>query len=165
MLARILWAGVFALFLAPAVAPAQSCDWSDLPCAQKGKKCNIRFRNFTGRDESTCRGGTRSDASTVKVMAKDDKKNNEGNVLSILADASNTINLEKKKKSKTSSIVVAGGGYDRGTLSCSDIRKILAGNGECKIYLKDTSYDTNLFTGYLFFDCDGGNVCTKPAGY
>jgi len=167
MLTRILGTGVLAIFLAPAIAPAQSCDLTQLRCATEGNKCNIKFKNFTGLRESTCQGKSYSLAKTIKVMAKNDKGKDLGNTLSILAGASSTLNLSKEKKKNTSSIVVGGGGsnYDRGKLTCGQIKTILSGNGTCKVYVSDTSYDDNLFKGYFYFDCDGGNVCTKPPGY
>jgi hypothetical protein len=50
------------------------------------------------------------------------------------------------------------------TLSCDEIRTVLAGSGKCKIYAHREGYNEIVPFGYAFFDCAGGKVCSsKPA--
>lgn len=102
MKSRTLMAGL-ALVAASAIsAPVASaaCDISQTKCALNGGKCNIKFRNRTADNQGS--GGPtdlnqRSYAMTIKVKALKANGDTAGNVLTIDAGASKTMNIEKKQ--------------------------------------------------------------------
>jgi hypothetical protein len=163
MFTRLVWAGALFFLLLPSVAGRETCDLSDLPCAQQGQKCNIHFKNLTGVAENTCyKAKSWPLARTVKVKAKDVNHNTLGNTLTILAGAKNTMNLSKTAKAEISHITVdEGTEYFRDTLlTCDEIKTVLKGSGKCKIYLHKTGGSALNPYGFVFFDCSGGDVCT-----
>jgi hypothetical protein len=167
MLMKLVQASTLALFLVPGFAAAQSCDFSDLDCTAKGKKCNIHFENLTGiQDNSTCKkANTYASASTVKVRAKDDNGKTLGNTISMTAGQKNTMNLSNREDSSGNNKVTSlemgdQGNFVGGDLTCDEIRQVLAGSGKCKIYHIRTGYYDIAPAGYAFFDCDGGKVCS-----
>lgn len=155
---------IAALILTAPIASA-ACDISGTKCALNGGKCNIKFRNRTGdsggSDGSSIINQT-SSAQTITVKAVDGNGNKKGNKLDILADASKTMNIEKKANKGFDSIKIASksfGAVRSATMSCKDVQNVLNGNGTCKIFygIKEKS-DNRKYKRQLGYQCDGGNV-------
>jgi hypothetical protein len=155
MLRKLIYTGALALFLIPTIAPtiamAEKSCFSDLPCAQEGKKCNIHFKNLTGRiDKNTCRASSYSNAATVKIKARDQDGNQAGKSLNLMAGQTGTMNFSTSKKWHTQSVkVMKEGKYEGSTLSCDDLRSALKGSGKCKLY-SHWDKDTNGSNNYLY---------------
>jgi hypothetical protein len=159
--------GALALsFFSIAAAPVASatCDISQTKCAVNGGKCNIKFRNQTGISSGSG-GGTdlkqTSSAQTVKVKAVKDNGNNAGNSLTINAGASNTMNMDNKAKKNFAKIRItspAMARVDGVTMSCTDVRAVLNGNGTCKIFHGEPPYGSESLEYQLGYNCDGGKV-------
>ena len=151
-----------ALFMGPQTADA-ACDISQTKCAVNGGKCNIKFRNRTGdsggSDGSSIINQT-SSAQTITVKAVDGTGNKKGNKLEILADASKTMNIEKKANKGFDGIKIASksfGAVRSVEMSCKHVQNVLDGNGTCKVF-HGTKGSGNSVTFYLGYQCDGGNV-------
>ncbi len=151
---------LFSLGLCGLSAPAFACDITQLDCWDGGK-CNIQFKNHTG-DASGDAGGTpikqSSAAQTIKVKAVKSTGDKAGNQLTITSGAKNTMNMENKyekgfEKIKVTSTNGITEGFD---LSCSTVKKIIDGNGTCKVFHGTTSQSDNTYV--LGYSCDGGNV-------
>jgi hypothetical protein len=76
------------------------------------------------------------------------------------------MNLSNRKDDngniKVTEIRVGGqGNFVGNTLTCDEIRTVLAGSGKCKIYNNRTGYNDIAPTGYAYFDCSGGKVCSS----
>ncbi|MEO0608039.1 MAG: hypothetical protein AAFY82_07390 [Pseudomonadota bacterium] len=142
------------------------CDISETKCGAADKKCNIRFRNKTavagGSD-----GGTSLDqeslASHLWVTARDDNGDRVGNKLSIgMTTGSKTMNITKKANKEngfeTIKMMVQekGGPVDPAYMSCEEVKTVLNGNGECKIFYGRKKGTT--FKYGIGYQCDGGNV-------
>ncbi|MFN3213440.1 MAG: hypothetical protein ACE37M_10065 [Henriciella sp.] len=157
--AVILMASAFAAPLASA-----ACDISDTKCAVNGGKCNIKFKNRTsdtsGSDGSSNINQT-SSAQTVVVKARKRDGSKAGNKLTIVAGASNTMNIDKKANKNFHDVQLASDAYGGvvypATMSCEDVKAVLNGNGTCKVFhgQKTKGATVNYFLGY---QCDGGNV-------
>ena len=129
-------------------AAAEGCDISDLPCWDGGK-CNIKFKNHTGRAKGsgkTLEGWQQSLAQTIYVTARKANGDKAGNRLAIADAASKTMNLEKKKNfSKIRIRPSHSATIDSTTLDCGTIRSILRGKAQCNIYyLVGTDYGETL---------------------
>lgn len=149
-------------FTAPMASAA--CDISDTKCAVNGGKCNIKFKNRTG-DTNGSDGSSNisqtSSAQTVVVKARKGDGSKAGNKLTIVAGASNTMNIGKKANKNFSDVQIASDAYGGvvypATMSCDDVKAVLNGNGTCKVFhgQKTKGATVNYFLGY---QCDGGNV-------
>ena len=125
-----------------AIAPAAfaSCDISQTKCALKDGKCNIKFRNLTGIDGGLDHGTSLDQetwAQIVKVKALKENGHTVGNVLTIGAGASKTMNLDKKANKNFAKLRItspAMGSVKGVTMSCEDVQGVLNGNGTCKIF-------------------------------
>jgi hypothetical protein len=155
----VLLAGLISLVVPVAVSAAAVCDITDLPCWGKGSKCNIKFSNNTGK-ASGSGGGTGyrqySAAATTKVKAVKENGNRAGkNSLEILAGATGTLNLDKKSNFNGINIVATTiDGTPEVTLTCEQVRQVLAGSGKCKLFITGSS-------GKMAFNCDRANVTGK----
>ncbi|MEO0608672.1 MAG: hypothetical protein AAFY82_10610 [Pseudomonadota bacterium] len=154
---------VFAVSLAAPMARAD-CDISETKCAVNGGKCNIKFRNRTA-DTSGSSSGTYlsqdGSAQTVKVKALKENGNTAGNVLTINAGASNTMNLDNKAKKNFAKVRItspAMARVDGVTMSCQDVIAVLDGNGTCKIFHGYPPYGDEHLDYQLGYSCDGGSV-------
>ena len=155
---------LLAVIAAPTVSAGETCDITATKCWVNGGKCNIQFKNKTG-DSGGSDGGTaldqRSSAQTIQVKAKKENNNNAGNTLSIDAGASSTMNIEKKYKKNFYDIKIKSKSFDGTvgdvTMSCSDIKAVLNGNGTCKVFhgVAGSGGEVGFYMGY---QCDGGNV-------
>ncbi|MCP4937056.1 MAG: hypothetical protein GY927_23320, partial [bacterium] len=136
-------------------------------CWGADKKCNIKFRNHTGRASGS--GGSEynqlSRVKTVKIWAeKADGTKAGSNTLSIAADASNTMNLDKKQG--FDKIKIKATPNDSGdmvvTMSCNDIKSTLKGTGNCKVFMHGKKFtnsdDSKEYAYYTSYSCDGGSV-------
>lgn len=161
---RILAISALALgVLAPAAFA--SCDISQTKCALNGGKCNIHFKNRTGDTRGSGVGTAlrqESFAHTVRVKALKDNGNKAGNSMTIEVNATNTMNLDKKAKKNFANIKLvslAVVGVKNTTIGCDQIKRVLDGNGTCKIFYGEGKYangdDDRRQLGY---SCDGGNV-------
>ncbi len=159
--------------LAVSAGPAQAaCTITDLPCWGPGKKCNIKFRNKTGESSGSDTGAYNQEtrAKTLKIRSEDANGARVGsNTLSILAGASNTMNLDKKDGFDHINIKAIAGG-DKGDMvvdmSCKDIRATLQGSGTCKVYMhKVTPIGSNTAKYYTSYNCDGGKVTGSSVDY
>ncbi|MEL6859768.1 MAG: hypothetical protein AAFO74_15375 [Pseudomonadota bacterium] len=160
--------GAVLVIAAGQTAPVASaeCDISDTKCALKGSKCNIRFRNKTA-EAGGSDGGSSLDqeslASHLWVTARDDAGDRVGNKLSIgMTTGSKTMNLTKKANKEngfeTIKMMVQekGGPVDPAYMSCEEIKTVLNGNGQCKIFYGRKKGTT--FKYGIGYQCDGGNV-------
>ncbi len=155
---------IAAAFSAP-VASAE-CDISDTKCGAADKKCNIRFRNKTAEGGGSD-GGTSLDqqslASHLWVTARDDNGDRVGNKLSIgMTQSSKTMNITKKANKENGFATIKmmvqekGGPVDPAYMSCEEVKTVLNGNGECKIFYGRKKGTT--FKYGIGYQCDGGNV-------
>lgn len=136
------------------------CDITTLPCWSNGK-CNIDFRNKTGEASGADKGTSldqTSAAQTIKVKAVQSDGDTAGNKLSITAGAKNTMNMENKydKNFETVRVSSTNGITSGVSLSCSVVKKVLAGSGSCKIFHGEKAGSSNTF--YLGYSCDGSSV-------
>jgi len=152
--------GLCTVAMFAASEPAFACDITGLDCWDDGK-CNIHFKNHTG-DASGDASGTpinqSSAAQTIKVKAQKSNGDKVGNQLTITSSAKNTMNMENKYDEGFDHIKVSStNGVTEGfSLSCSNVKAILDGNGTCKVFHGSTSKSSNTFV--LGYSCDGGNV-------
>ncbi|MEO1659935.1 MAG: hypothetical protein AAFR51_03020 [Pseudomonadota bacterium] len=151
------------LSLAAPVASAD-CDISETKCSVNGGKCNVKFRNRTA-DTSGSSSGTYlsqdSSAQTVKVKALKENGNTAGNVLTVTAGASNTMNFDNKAKKNFAKVRItspAMARVDGVTMSCQDVIAVLNGNGTCKIFHGYPPYGDEHLDYQLGYSCDGGSV-------
>jgi len=140
--------------------PASACDITSLSCWADGK-CNIQFKNHTGEANGDGSGTSISQVSaaqTIKVKAEKSDGSKAGNKLTIAVNASNTMNMENKYKKKFSTIQVSSTNSitDGFSMTCNTVKKILNGNGSCKIFHGTTADSSNTFV--LGYNCDGGKV-------
>jgi len=148
-------------------APAAfaSCDISETKCALRdGSKCNIKFRNRTGDSRGMDRGSIldqESWAQIVKVKALKENGQTAGNVLTIGAGESNTMNLDKKANKSFAKLRITSPAMKtvKGvTMSCEDVQSVLDGNGTCKIF-HGAHQNAGAYNDYrLGYNCDGGKV-------
>ena len=141
-----------------------ACDISETKCALNGGKCNIKFRNQSG--EGSGSGGPtelwqKSAAQGIKVKALKENGKTAGNVLSIDAGASKTMNIDKKANKSFAKIRITAPTMDDVeaiTMRCDQVQAVLNGNGTCKVFVGQTPIGE--IHGYykLGFNCDGGNV-------
>lgn len=155
----------FGLAYSSPVAHAQdACDISQTKCALNGGKCNIKFRNRTADNQGS--GGPtdlnqRSYAMTIKVKALKANGDTAGNVLTIDAGASKTMNIEKKANKSFAKIRLRSssnrseGGI---TMNCDAVKAVLNGNGTCKVFHGAPDDVSETFAWQLGYNCDGGNV-------
>lgn len=150
-------------FAAP-TANSEPCDISETKCALAGKKCNIKFRNVTGKTRGSGRGtelDQRSYAVTIKVKAMKDGGKTAGNVLSIDAAANKTMNIDKKAKKAFKSIKVTSvtnRTIEPAKLDCATVKAVLDGDGTCKIFHGKKGKVSETFDYRLGYNCDNGNV-------
>ena len=128
---------------------ASACDIANLSCWDDGK-CNIQFKNHTGEANGDASGTSISQVSaaqTIKVKAEKSDGGKAGNKLTIAVNASKTMNMENKYKKKFSTIQVSSTNSitDGFSMTCNTVRKILDGNGTCKIFHGTTSDSSNTF--------------------
>jgi hypothetical protein len=132
----------------------------DLSCWGKGKKCNIKFKNETGRGSGSG-GGTGYeqvfDPVPIEVSARKSDGGRAGSRnLTIQSDASMTLNLDKKKDFE---LINIRGGFSGGSgvakLECQDIKNILNGRGVCKVFMTGITFSTG---NSIVVACNGGNV-------
>lgn len=137
-----------AVALGGASASASVCDISDLPCWDGGK-CNIKFKNHTGKASGS--GNSQiaqiSSAMTIRVTARKENGDKKGNALSITAGASKTMNLEKKTNFSKIKVTAGIAGIHPAVMHCRAIRSVLKGNGTCNI-MNGTSPETGSTLGY-----------------
>ena len=102
-----------------------------------------------------------SSAQIIRVKAVKDNGKAAGNILNIEADTSKTMNLDKKFKKDFAWIRVSSptmatvGGV---TLSCSQVKTVLNGNGTSKIFNGALHQGGQNYSYQLGFRCDGGSV-------
>ena len=160
MRAFVGFAAATATSLALAYPAHAVCDITTVDCWSNGK-CNIDFRNKTGEASGADKGTVldqSSAAQTIKVKAKKNNGNTAGNTLSITAGAKSTMNVENKYDKNFDFIRVSStnGVTSSVTLSCSTVKKVLAGSGSCKIFHGEDPATTNFYR--LGYSCDGGSV-------
>lgn len=152
------------LFGGLAPAAFASCDISQTKCALNGGKCNIQFKNKTGVHKGLSRGTNLKQMSltqTIKVKALKENGHSAGNSLTIAADASKTMNVDKKANKNFAKIRIASPNMETVksvTMSCEDVKAVLNGNGTCKVFYGYSLYRDNAFEYDLGYNCDGGNV-------
>ena len=148
------------------VAPMASaeCDISQTKCALNDGKCNIKFRNQTGISSGSG-GGTKLDqtssAQIIRVKAAKENGKPAGNVLTIEAGTSKSLNLDKKAKKDFARIRISSptlASVEGVTITCAQVQTILDGSGTCKIFHGTPPYGDEKFDYQLGFSCDGGNV-------
>jgi hypothetical protein len=111
-----------------------------LKCWGDQDKCNIKFKNTTGLGSGSG-GGTgynqKAEASTVHISARKADEDKAGsNTLTISAGASNTLNLDKKKSFDHIRVIRKDGwGFRKADIGCVDVKRILNGNGFCKVFV------------------------------
>ena len=142
---------------ATVTAAAEGCDLTKLPCWDGGK-CNIKFKNHTGKAKGSGKtpdGAQTSLSQMIYVSARKENGDKTGNKLAISDTASKTMNLEKKKNfSKIRITPGHSGTIDGTTLYCGTIKSILRGKGHCNIfYLVGTDS-----TETLAFSCNNKTV-------
>jgi len=141
------------------------CDLSNLACKEEGNKCNIRFKNETGRS-SGAGGGTGykqiSLAATIKVTRRAKDGSRKGTIIDITAGASKAVNLDNKKFVEIKIHRETGRAMKTGNettkLACEDIKKVLKGNGSCRVFAGKTHGRV-----HTVVKCDGGNVIVPSA--
>ena len=163
---KSLMAGL-ALFAATAFsAPVANaaCDISQTKCALNGGKCNIKFRNQTGIGGGSD-GGTKLDqessAQIIRVKAAKESGKPAGNVLTIEAGTSKSLNLDKKAKKNFDRIRISSptlSSVEGVTMTCAQVQQVLDGSGTCKIFHGTPAYGGEYFEYQLGFSCDGSNV-------
>ena len=141
------------------MSAAAQCDITSLPCWDGGK-CNIKFKNHTGEGtgHSTDELSQTSSAMNIQIRAIDSAGNKVGNSFKISAGASKTMNLDKKYNKGFNAIQlipVANSVPDRATMSCSAVKNVLLGNGNCNVYFGYRKGEAGSSLGY---SCDNGNV-------
>lgn len=157
---------ILTIFLLGGLAPAAfaSCDISATKCAVNGGKCNIQFKNKTGVHKGLSRGTNLKQMSltqTIRVKALKENGHSAGNGLTIAADASKTMNVDKKANKNFAKIRIASPNMETVesvTMSCEDVKAVLNGNGTCKVFYGYSLYRDNAFEYDLGYTCDGGNV-------
>ena len=150
-------------FLAAPIASAD-CDISAATCAQKGKKCNIHFKNRTG-DTGGSDGSSslnqNSAAQAVSVKAVDEHNDKVGNKLIIQAWDKKTMNISKRAKKGFDGIRITSDNapvmYDGSKIKCDDIIETLNGTGICKLF-HGTRKRGGQVQGIIGYQCDGGDV-------
>ena len=161
-----LMASLMICLMAGVAAPSASadCDITDTKCYQNGGKCNIKFRNVTSHTNGSGANTAlrqQSSAQIIRVKAVKDNGKAAGNILNIEADTSKTMNLDKKFKKDFAWIRVSSptmSSVDGVTLSCSEVKIVLNGNGTCKIF-NGARHQGGLNYDYqLGYRCDGGTV-------
>ena len=158
-----VFVGAALSFTAP-TASSEPCDISETKCAVNGGKCNIKFRNVTGKTRGSGAGtdlDQRSYAVTIKVKAMKDGGNTAGNVLSIDAAANKTMNIDKKAKKDFKSIKVTSvtnRTIAPVTLDCAAVKAVLNGDGTCKIFHGRRGDVSETWDYRLGYNCDNGNV-------
>ena len=155
--------GVMGAMAAP--ANAQACDISDTKCAVNGGKCNIKFRNRTGDSGGSDGSSTinqRSSAQIVVVKARKGDGSKAGNKLKIQAGTSKTMNIDKKANKNFWEIQILS--KDNGSIvhdvkmPCENVKAVLNGNGNCKVFHGQRQASRGEFNYYLGYQCDGGKV-------
>lgn len=154
-----------------ALAPAAfaSCDISQTKCAVNGGKCNIKFRNVTGADGGSDAGTNltqKPSAQTIKVKALKENGDKAGNALTINSPGNKTMNIDKKAHRNFAKIRITSPALatiEGITMSCNDVKRVLNGNGTCKVFNGNASSGVSVPDYKLGFSCDGGAV-TGPNG-
>jgi hypothetical protein len=160
------------------------CDLTDLKCDSISNKCDIKFRNLTGKAENKCRyGKSISAAKTVTISTlwdsapgtvQTNSSEKFASSRSILAGDSLTINIGKRIAEGNALIadgklrkngilrlrVRTNDAYVDGlSLKCEDIRAILKNNKTCKIYYDEFKNDREATGFAVVVDCNGNNLC------
>jgi len=174
--AMVITSTIFTFLLTALMAPTVNavCDLTSvspaLTCLEKGKKCNIKFKNVTGLG-SGAGGATGYNqegyASTVKISArKEDKTRAGSNSISIAAGQDKTFNLDKKKDFEYIKVQRNTGlGVKVAKINCEEIQTILSGKAHCKVFV---GYHILGFRGsghgeqHTVVKCDGGSVVVPP---
>lgn len=140
------------------------CDITDTKCHLNKGKCNIKFRNVTGK-KSGSGGGTKltqqSLAQQIRVKAIKDNDKAAGNILNIEAASSKTMNIDKKYIKGFAKIRISAPTFDTVngvTMSCADVKAVLNGNGTCKIFNGATEYQKTYLRSQLGYNCNSGAV-------
>ena len=166
MIRHALMAGLSLAVASAFSAPLASaeCDISQTKCALNDGKCNIKFRNQTGIAGGSD-GGTKleqtSSAQIIRVKAAKENGKPAGNVLTIEAGTSKSLNLDKKAKKNFDRIRISSptlASVEGVTITCAQVQQILDGSGTCKIFNGVPAYGSEKFDYQLGFSCDGSNV-------
>ncbi|MEO0608671.1 MAG: hypothetical protein AAFY82_10605, partial [Pseudomonadota bacterium] len=159
-------AGLAALAVLAAPTASAECDISQTKCAVNGGKCNIKFRNHTGKLDGSGNGTKltqTSSAQTVKVRALKENADSAGNALTINAGASNTMNFDNKAKKKFEKVRISSpamAAVEGATMNCANVVAVLNGNGTCNIFhgVKPERDTDNKGRYQLGYSCDGSSV-------
>ena len=150
----------FSAFMSP-IAFADVCDITTEKC-WTGGKCNIKFKNKTGESSGYAKNtgvDQRSMAQTITIKAARDNGDAAGNKLTITAGASKTMNIENKYEKGFDHIRVKSGGTDESvSIPCSDVKKIIRGNGTCFISRGRRAEPSGGGYYTLAYSCDDANV-------
>ena len=148
-------------FWVPVTAIADVCDITAEKCWTDGK-CNIKFKNKTGESSGYAKNtgvDQRSIAQTITIKAARDNGDAAGNKLTIAAGASKTMNIENKYEKGLDHIRVKSGGTDESvSIKCSDVQKIIRGNGTCFISRGRRAEPSGGGYYTLAYSCDNANV-------
>lgn len=144
---------------------SDECDISQTKCVLNDGKCNIKFRNHTGKAGGSD-GGTKlqqtSSAQMIKITARKSKNRRAGNDITIQVGANNTMNIDKKAAKEFKRVRITAPEdtqVQRIVMSCEDVKAVLNGNGTCNVFHGETTAGwadgAKFFLGY---QCDNGNV-------
>ena len=143
---------------------AEECDISQTKCVRNNGKCNIKFRNHTGKGGGSD-GGTSlqqtSSAQMIKITARKTNGDRAGNEITIQVGANKTMNVDKKAAKSFEKIRITAPEdtqVARIVMSCEDIISVLNGNGTCKVFHGQTGEGREELKFFLGYQCDGGNV-------
>ena len=166
MMKPVLIAVTFGLISAlgsPSVL-AEACDISETKCVRNNGKCNIKFRNHTGKTGGSD-GGTvldqTSSAQMIKITARKAKNRRAGNEITIHSVANKTMNVDKKAARKFKRIRISAPEdtqVQRIVMSCEDVISVLNGNGVCTVFHGQTDRGWGEWKFFLGYQCDGGKV-------
>lgn len=165
MKAQIVFTSLAFAFAGALTAPTASadCDITANDCFKNGK-CNIKFRNITAEGSgsgSKTKLTQRSMAQIIRVKAVKDNDKPAGNIINIEAGTSKTMNLEKKYNKGFAKIRISAptlAATTGVTMSCTDVNKVLAGNGTCKVFYGFRLNASDNIVNQLGYRCDGGQV-------
>ncbi len=163
MKAQFIFASLAFVFALTAPAASADCDITGNDCFKNGK-CNIKFRNMTAEgsgSSSNTKLTQRSGAQIIRVKAVKDNDKAAGNIINIEAGTSKTMNIEKKYNKEFAKIRISSptlAGTTGVTMSCTDVNKVLAGNGACKVFNGFRTNASGNIVYQLGYRCDGGNV-------
>ncbi len=164
-------AAVTALLSSSATAAISlpQCDITNLPCLTPGKKCNIKFRNQTG--EASGSGGNVynqvSRARTIHIRVRGTDDGQLGSQMNITAGGKKTMDVGLRESDGIGNITIRVGKIaelsDEAmviTMSCAEIKYVLKGKGNCKVFVfkKHSKYNAA-------YSCNGSSIKGDAGGY